>query len=164
LILPFGMKAPILIIDDEPDVLELMAYGLGRKGWEVETAGNGADAMARMCGSRPSGIILDLMLPDIHGLGILEIARQLWVDDPVPVLVVSSLQSAELETEVMAAGASGFLPKPFILEDLVAAFERLGRGGCRRISSGIVPGRAERNRGERRRRGRSGRNSAVVGR
>ena len=122
------MNGPILIVDDEPDIRDLIAYGLGRSGWAVETASSGATALARLCGSRPSGIILDLVLPDIHGLGILEIARQLWVEDPVPVIVISCLQTSEMQTEAEAEGADAFLPKPFVLEDLIATVERNCRG------------------------------------
>jgi DNA-binding response OmpR family regulator len=150
------MSGPILIVDDEPDIRELIAYGLGRGGWEVETAGSGADALARLCGSRPGGIILDLVLPDIHGLGILEIARQLWIDDPVPVIVISGLQTGELRAKAIAEGADAFLPKPFILEDLMALVEELCRKKTRRISSLPATGRPKRIKGRRRARGSTG--------
>jgi two-component system OmpR family response regulator len=141
------MNGPILIIDDEPDIRELIAYGLGRNGWVVETAGCGADALARLCGSRPSGIILDLVLPDIHGLGILETARQIWVEDPVPVIIISCLQTTELQDEAGAEGADAFLPKPFILEDLVSMVERLCRDKNQRVSPGAASRSAKRARG-----------------
>lgn len=149
------MNGPILIIDDEPDIRELIAYGLGRNGWVVETADCGADALARLCGSRPSGIILDLVLPDIHGLGILETARQLWVEDPVPVIIISCLQTTELQEEAGAEGADAFLPKPFVLEDLVSTVERLCRDKPRRIPSGPATGRPKRIKGRRQASGRS---------
>jgi DNA-binding response OmpR family regulator len=149
------MNGPILIVDDEPDIRELIAYGLGRTGWVVETAGSGADALARLCGSRPSGIILDLVLPDIHGLGILETARQLWADDPVPVIVISCLQTTELRAEAVAEGADAFLPKPFVLEDLVSIVERLCRKKTRRIPSGPATGRPKRTKGRRQARGKT---------
>lgn len=150
------MSGPILIVDDEPDIRELIAYGLGRGGWEVETAGNGADALARLCGSRPGGIVLDLVLPDIHGLGILEIARQLWVDDRVPIIVVSCLTTPELQAQVMEGGADAFLPKPFILEELMAVVDRLCRKRSRRISSATVTGPLRRIKGKRRTRRKTG--------
>jgi len=138
------MSGPILIVDDEPDIRELIAYGLGRGGWQVETAGNGADALARLCGSRPGGIVLDLLLPDIHGLGILEMVRQLWTENPVPVIVASCLQTSELQAEALAEGADAFLPKPFILEDLVALVEQLCPKEPRRIPSVPATGRPKR--------------------
>ena len=150
------MSGPILIVDDEPDIRELIAYGLGRGGWEVETAGNGADALARLCGSRPSGIILDLLLPDIHGLGILEMVRQLWAENPVPVIIISCLQTGELRAEALAEGADAFLPKPFILEELMALVEQLCRKKTRRITSVPATGRSKRIKGRRRTRGKTG--------
>ena len=150
------MNGPILIVEDEPDIRELIAYGLGRNGWGVETAGSGADALARLCGSRPSGIILDLVLPDIHGLGILETARQLWVEDPVPVIIISCLHTTELRDEALAEGADAFLPKPFLLEDLVSMVEELCRKETRRISSVPANGRPKRIKGRRRTRGKTG--------
>jgi len=149
-IIRFCMSAPILIIDDEPDIRELIAYGLGRSGWFVETAGSGADALARLCGSRPSGIILDLVLPDIHGLGILETVRELWVVDPVPVIIISCLQTTELRTVAVAEGADAFLPKPFVLEDLITKVERLCQHKTRKAFPGVASGKAMLANGRRR--------------
>jgi len=123
------MVAPILIVDHNPAVRELVAYGLCRAGLPIESAATGGEALARICGSRPGALVLDLSLPDIHGVGVIEIVRQLWSDDPVPLIVLSSGRSNGFQTELLGLGADAVLEKPFVLEELITEVRRLCRSG-----------------------------------
>ncbi|MGH9202853.1 MAG: response regulator, partial [Vicinamibacterales bacterium] len=68
----------VLVVDDEPDIVALVAYHLVKAGYRVSTAGNGTDAITQARTERPSLIVLDLMLPGISGFDVLE---QLRADD-----------------------------------------------------------------------------------
>lgn len=118
------MLAPVLIVAPDPALQELVAYGLGRADLPFESAETGGEALARLVGSRPAVLVLDLVLPDIHGFGVIEIARQLWPDDPVPLIVLSSQTSAEVEGDLVELGVDAVLSKPFVLEKLVALVSR----------------------------------------
>jgi DNA-binding response OmpR family regulator len=119
------MLAPALIVAPNPDLRELVAYGLGRAGFAFESAETGGEALARLVGSRPAALIMDLELSDIHGFGVIEIVRQLWPDDPVPLVVLASRGSADIRDDLVQMGVDAVLSKPFVLEDLVGLVDRL---------------------------------------
>ena len=85
------MKAKILVVDDEPDVLHLVEYNLTAANYQVITAADGVDALKKARASLPNLIILDLMLPELDGLALLRLVRE---DSEVPVLVLSARGSA----------------------------------------------------------------------
>lgn len=125
------MPSPILIVAPDPTLRELVAYGLGRSGLPLESADTGGEALARLHGSRPTALILDLALPDIHGVGVIEIVRQLWPDDPVPLIVLSRRSSFEAREDLLDLGVDAVLGQPFVLEELVAVTRRLAGIGPR---------------------------------
>ena len=77
----------ILIVDDEPNILELSRLYLEQEGYRVEGAGNGADALSKFGTVKPALVVLDLMLPDIDGF---EICRQLRKKSDVPILMLTA--------------------------------------------------------------------------
>jgi len=112
-----ALKPRVLIVDDEPPLRELMCVTLGSE-FECVEAGDGAEALRLMHEEPPALVFLDIMLPDRSGLDILQEMRD---DDDlrgVPTVVVSAWQSPENMAEAMGAGADGFLPKPFQVEEL----------------------------------------------
>ena len=119
------MPPPILIAAQDPELRELLAYALVRSGWTTESAGSGGEALARICGSRPAGVVLDLSLPDIHGVGVLEVIRQLWPEQPVPVIVLCAAESEVHRGEMLRMGADAVLSRPFMVEEIVEALGRL---------------------------------------
>jgi len=88
----FGrMKPRILIVDDEPDVLELVDFKLSGEGFEVLRAANGLEALSRARCESPQVIVLDVMLPDLDGLMVCEILRAQPSTRDVPVVILSAL-------------------------------------------------------------------------
>ena len=85
------MKPRVLIVDDEPDVLELVDYRLSGEGFEVLRAANGLEALSKARCESPQVIVLDMMLPDLDGLMVCEILRTQPSTRDVPVVVFSAL-------------------------------------------------------------------------
>jgi DNA-binding response OmpR family regulator len=85
------MKPRVLIVDDEPDVLELVDFRLASEGFEVVRAANGLEALSKARCESPQVIVLDMMLPDLDGLLVCEILRAQPSTRDVPVVVLSAL-------------------------------------------------------------------------
>jgi DNA-binding response OmpR family regulator len=85
------MKPRVLIVDDEPDILELVEFKLSGEGFEVLRAANGLEALSKARCESPQVIVLDMMLPDLDGLLVCEILRAQPSTRDVPVVVLSAL-------------------------------------------------------------------------
>ncbi len=105
----------ILIIEDDPDLAELMAHTLRRAGHETCLAGDGAEGMRSLRTFRPDLLVVDIMLPDIVGLSLCERLRDNAAPDTphLPILVTSACDERDARPLALAAGADAFLPKPF---------------------------------------------------
>lgn len=111
------MSQKILVVDDEPHILELVKYNLAQEGYEVITAHDGAQAVARARDNQPDLIILDIMLPYVDGL---EVCRQLRRASSVPIIMLTA-KGGELERVVgLEIGADDYVTKPFSPRELVA--------------------------------------------
>ncbi len=122
-------KARLLIIDDEVQILRLLRHSLEAAGYEVHDAKNGHSGLEKMASLQPDGIILDLSLPDLDGLKVLNRLRE-W--SKVPVLVLSVRDSEDDITSALDAGADDYLTKPFRERELlsrVGAILRRSQGG-----------------------------------
>jgi two-component system phosphate regulon response regulator PhoB len=108
----------ILVVDDEPDLLELVRFNLTQAGFSVETAGSGAEALERLRLSPPHLLILDLMLPDLSGT---EICRRLRRDKELadlPIIMLTA-KSEEIDRVVgLELGADDYVTKPFSPREL----------------------------------------------
>ncbi len=113
---------PILIVDDDEALCELMAESLRHAGYNVRTAENGMDALFAMEAQQPSVMILDLRMPLLDGWELSEELRTWDVD--VPVIVVSGA-STDVAATAQQMGAVDFLKKPFDLNELVDKVDRL---------------------------------------
>lgn len=128
------MAERILIVDDEEDLLQLMAFNLESAGFQVVTARNGRDALHHARSARPDLILLDLMLPDVQGT---EVCRTLKADEQtrqIPVIMVTA-RGEEIDRVVgFELGADDYVVKPFSPRELVlrvkAMLKRLHRGGA----------------------------------
>jgi two-component system phosphate regulon response regulator PhoB len=113
------MKKKILIVDDEPDALELIEFNLKAAGFEVLSAGDGKAALNKARLALPDLILLDLMLPEIDGL---EVCRALRRDDNtagIPVIMVTA-KAAEIDRVLgLELGADDYVTKPFSPRELV---------------------------------------------
>ncbi|MEN8112972.1 MAG: response regulator [Actinomycetota bacterium] len=110
----------ILVVDDDPDILEYVRMNLEREGFEAETASNGSDALAMASERPPSLVLLDVMMPGMDGLTTL---RHLRNDPPtasVPVVMLTAKALAQDRVKGLDLGADDYITKPFAVEELVA--------------------------------------------
>ena len=119
-------KPRILVVDDDPDILVLLQHRLEQLGYAVHTATHGPEALNKLASAQPALILLDLRLPRLSGLDVLQQIKQ--VAPEVTVIVMTAYASVEKAVEAMKAGAFDFLTKPLTpghLELVVQkAFER----------------------------------------
>ena len=124
-------RTRILVVDDEPNITELVAMALRYEGFEVRTAAAGREALHTVADFRPSLMILDVMLPDIDGL---EVLRRLTAEGRrVPVIFLTARDATEDKVHGLTVGGDDYVTKPFSIEELVArvrvVLRRHGEGG-----------------------------------
>jgi DNA-binding NtrC family response regulator len=105
------MNEKILVADDEPSNRKILAQELTHKGFAVDTARGGREALARIESAPPDLVILDYMMPDMSGLDVLRELRRRGNDTPV--ILITAYGSVERAVEVMKAGAYDFITRPF---------------------------------------------------
>ena len=116
--------APILVVDDDPKILELVRVYLEREGLAVITAPDGIAALAAIRQRAPRAVVLDLMLPGLDGLAVIRAAR---ADSSVPILMLSARGATADRISGIATGADDYLPKPFSPAELVVRLKALLR-------------------------------------
>jgi two-component system OmpR family response regulator len=134
---PDGSPVRALVVDDEASLAEVLASVLRFEGWEVRTAGDGADAIRAAREHRPDAVLLDVMLPDMGGL---EVLRRLRADNPsVCVLFLTARDAVEDRIAGITAGGDDYVTKPFSLEEVLARLRGLlRRSGHAQAQSGDV--------------------------
>ncbi len=125
------MSAEILLVDDDPRILDIVGTSLGRRGYKVSTAVSGGQALESAQERRPELIILDLGLPDMTGIQVLEKVRGA-VEPDTPILFISGDSDVEARVSALAGGAEDFILKPLQLSELHARIEGALRR-CARI-------------------------------
>jgi two-component system phosphate regulon response regulator PhoB len=113
------MKPRILVVDDEPDVLDLVTYNLGQAGFQTETAADGAEALRKARSTTPDLILLDLMLPEMDGLEVCKLLRRDAKTSAIPIIMLTA-RASEIDRIVgLELGADDYVPKPFSPRELV---------------------------------------------
>ncbi|TSB32645.1 response regulator transcription factor [Streptomyces benahoarensis] len=131
---PDGEPVRILVVDDEPDVTDVLAGVMTGEGWQVRTAADGATALATARDFRPDAVVLDRMLPDLNGL---EVLRALRREEPrVCVLFLTARDAVEDRIAGITAGGDDYVTKPYSLEEVLARL----RGLLRRAGMTAEPG------------------------
>jgi CheY-like chemotaxis protein len=116
----------VLIVDDDPDLLEVTTFVIENEGMAVETAKNGAEALAMLrAGRRPGLVLLDLMMPVMNGWEFLDEVAKDPLLKVIPVVVLTAAERAH------APGAMAVLSKPMDLKELLRVVERYVRGDAR---------------------------------
>jgi len=113
--------AKILIIDDEQDIVDLITFMLESENYEVLTASNGIKGLKKVGEEEPELVLLDYMMPDMDGLEVLKAIRKNYIDTYV--VMVTGRGSETVAVEVMKAGASDYLIKPFDTNQLLQTVE-----------------------------------------
>ncbi|MFT4110301.1 response regulator transcription factor [Propionicimonas sp.] len=115
----------ILVVDDDQAVRDSLARSLHYSGWEVTTAGDGVEALARLSAMRPDAVIMDVMMPRLDGL---ETTRSLRASgNDVPILVLTARDAVGDRVDGLDAGADDYMAKPFSFEELQARLRALTR-------------------------------------
>lgn len=114
----------VLIADDDPQMLRALRITLGAKGYDVVTAGDGAEAVRVAIDEHPDLVMLDLGMPRLDGVEVIEAIRG-WASTPI--LVVSGRTGAADKVEALDAGADDYVTKPFQIDELLARIRALTR-------------------------------------
>jgi DNA-binding response OmpR family regulator len=114
----------ILVVDDEPNIVELLKLYLKAEGYLVETASSGREALAKMRSSNPDLVILDLMLPDADGF---QICRELRAKSNLPILMLTARKEDVDKIIGLEVGADDYLTKPFNPRELIARIKAVLR-------------------------------------
>jgi two-component system, OmpR family, response regulator len=123
----------ILVVDDEPSIVDAVSTALRYEGYEVYEAANGRDALAAAVRTEPDLIVLDWMLPDVDGI---EIGRRLRAQGlESAVLFLTAKDAVEHKVEALRAGGDDYVTKPFSLAEIVARIEAILRR-----TAGDLPG------------------------
>jgi two-component system OmpR family response regulator len=123
----------VLVVDDEQGIRDLLATVLGAQGWAVRTAGTGRAAIDEALAFRPELVVLDIVLPDLDGLSVLQRIRA--VLPSVRVLFLTANDAVEDRIAGITAGGDDYVTKPFSVEEVVARL----RGLLRRVDWDTVP-------------------------
>lgn len=111
-------EASLLVVEDDPNILELLSASLRFAGFDVRTESNGGDALSAAAAMRPDLVVLDVMLPDLDGF---EVIRRLRADGGrVPVVFLTAKDATDDKIRGLTLGGDDYVTKPFSLEELTA--------------------------------------------
>lgn len=121
------MKPKVLVVDDEPDAVELISFNLKGAGLDVITATDGAQALKKAEQQTPDAIILDVMLPEVDGMEVCKVLRRGAKTAGIPILMLTS-KAAEIDRVLgLELGADDYVTKPFSPRELILRVKRLLR-------------------------------------
>jgi two-component system OmpR family response regulator len=134
-------EARLLVVDDEPNILELLAPSLRFAGFEVTTATNGREALTSARTVRPDLVVLDVMMPDMDGFDV--VRRMRGEGATVPVLFLTARDATEDKVAGLTVGGDDYVTKPFSLEEIVARIRAVlrraaGRSGGADLESRLA--------------------------
>lgn len=123
------MNAKILVVDDEPDALELVRFNLKNAGFEVVTAADGAQAVKKARALLPDLILLDIMLPEVDGMEACKLLRRDPATTAIPIVMLTA-KAAEIDRVLgLELGADDYVTKPFSPRELVLRVKAVLRRG-----------------------------------
>ena len=110
----------ILIVDDDPDMVELLRLGLADAGYATRTAGTGKEALQKAKRSPPDLVVLDLLLPEMNGFSVCQRLRRNPATAGIPIVMITVLPGQFPRFVGVETGANAYLNKPFRMEELVS--------------------------------------------
>src|SRR6185369_8162417 len=124
---PTRMKEKILVVDDEPDALDLIQFNLKAAGYEVITADDGTEAIKKARTVQPALVVLDVMLPEVDGLEVCKTLRREPATAAIPIIMLTA-KAGEIDRVLgLELGADDYLTKPFSPRELVLRVKALLR-------------------------------------
>jgi two-component system OmpR family response regulator len=115
----------VLVVDDEPNIVDVIAMALRYQGFTVESAGTGREAIAAVSDFKPHLMLLDIMLPDMEGF---DVARRLGGERAeLPIIFLTARDATEDKVRGLTSGGDDYVTKPFSLEELVARIRTILR-------------------------------------
>jgi DNA-binding response OmpR family regulator len=130
-------RARVLVVEDDPDIGDVVRRSLRREGYDVRLACDGSEALDEAAVFEPDAVVLDLGLPKIDGL---DVSKRLRADGDVPILMLTARDSVEARVEGLDSGADDYLVKPFDLQELLARLRALLRRRPPRGSASLIVG------------------------
>ena len=119
------MKPKILVVDDEPDAVELIEFNLKQAGYDVVSAADGAEALKKARSAQPSLVILDIMLPEIDGFEVCKLLRRDPVTVNIPILMLTA-KAAEIDRVLgLELGGDDYVTKPFSPRELILRVKKI---------------------------------------
>lgn len=119
------VKPKIMVVDDEPDALELIEFNLKQAGYDVVTAGDGAAALKKARSASPDLVILDIMLPEIDGFEVCKLLRRDPATAAIPILMLTA-RAAEIDRVLgLELGGDDYVTKPFSPRELVLRVNKI---------------------------------------
>lgn len=131
-------RVHILVVDDEPDIVALVAYHLAKEGYRVSTASSGSEALATAAREHPALLVLDLMLPGLSGFDVLEQLRASPATAHIAVLMLTARKEEPDRITGLSLGADDYLSKPFSPQELVLRVKAILRRSAGGAPSGDV--------------------------
>ncbi|MEK6581513.1 MAG: response regulator transcription factor [Nitrospirota bacterium] len=129
----------ILIVDDEPDLAELVSYNLKKEGFEVSSASDGEEALKKIRKGNFNLVILDLMLPGIQGMELCRILRNDPKTKHLPIIMLTAKGEDVDKILVLEMGADDYIAKPFSPRELVARVKAvLRRSGEKTVEESVI--------------------------
>ena len=124
-----GTQKSIVIVEDEPDILEVLSYNLRREGFYVSTSDDGAEGLKLIQDTKPDLVLLDLMLPNIDGLDICRTMKSDQTTTHIPIIMVTAKSEESDVVLGLGLGADDYVIKPFSPKELVARVKVVLRRG-----------------------------------
>jgi len=116
--------ARVLVVDDDPKITQMLRRVLTLEGYEVATAGSGAESLLQLRATEPDLVILDILMPGMDGL---EVCRRIRTVGDTPILLLTAKDEVADRVEGLDSGADDYVVKPFALEELLARVRALLR-------------------------------------
>lgn len=110
-------RPKVLVVDDDPGIRKLVEYNLGMEGYEVIAAGGGKEGLSRAKSESPDLVLLDLMMPDMHGF---KVCQELKSDSRMSIILLTAVNGEEDVLKGFSVGADDYVTKPFSSEELLA--------------------------------------------
>jgi len=131
----------ILVVEDDPDIAQLVAHYLEKSGFSVDRLANGRDALVSIAAHAPDVLVLDLMLPQVDGLEICRVVRGNEATAGMPIIMLTARAEESDRIVGLEIGADDYLAKPFSPNELVARVRALVRRAQRAGPAGAVTGK-----------------------